>query len=74
MTELTPPRADTDDEIIAAALLLGATFTREGKWFRAFHAVEGQSTGIYRYERDAAHKFLLQRGFHTNFYGQLVKA
>jgi hypothetical protein len=67
------PRPDTDDEIIAAALLMGAVFTREGKWHRAYHEAAGCSTGLHLTDRGAAEVFLRWSGFHLNFDGQLVK-
>jgi hypothetical protein len=72
-------RPDTDEEIIAAALLMGATFERTGqgghllRW-RCVGANSPFFTGNYANERDAAVDYLRRKGYELNFNGQLTKA
>jgi len=68
-----PP--DTRDEIIAAALLMGAVFDKSSAGRRMHRATgAGHGTGWYERDYDAALAFLRFYGFHLDFNGHLTKA
>lgn len=69
--------SDQDDEIIAAAMLLGAEFETTGsprdrrlnlRWIAGGNKV---ITGSYSSKLDAAHGYLLKLGYHINAAGEL---
>ena len=78
MSALTP---ETDEEIIATAMLLGAEFekgTAMRDTVRVTHMWRcldsGRSTGWYHKKTDAAVGFLHKRGFRLDFNGNIQES
>jgi hypothetical protein len=61
------------DEIIAAAMLLGAEFKQLGRMWQCCDT-SGHATGAYYSQSSAAAGYLERRGFYANWAGELVKS